>query len=410
VHSDYRLILQGATYNNHFYVISSLALTVAAATALYGALGKRLRLANLVAGALLWWVVLTAASGLYLPGASYVFALPLLFVLLGVGIMFVAEGYGPLSQRQLAAFYVCSIPAVVLGAPLVYLLSLGLSASMFRIALAFVVLLLALLLPLVRLMSAPNGWPLPGLFALACVAFLVAGSTTAGFHKNEPKPSNLFYVLNADTGKAIWASSDRTLNEWTSRFIPAAEARGPIADYMTTPPNPLMPQGGGQSYWSGMADALPLEAPRAELLIDTTEDGTRFLHLRVSSRRLAPVISVFVESDTQLASVAVNGRRRVMAEQTPGAPEGQPPSGMQGRQARRPRWALSYHAPLPEGFEVIFEIKSPEPLRIRVVDQTYELPAALMPPGGTAPDYMMQTPWPFDQFGGATYVSKSFNF
>src|ERR1043165_297363 len=424
-HSDYRLILQGATYNNHFYAVSSLALTVAVATALYGLLGKKLPLADLVVGALVWWALLTASSGVYLPGASYIFTLPLLFVLIGVGILFIAQGYGPLSQRQMAAFYVCSIPAVVLAAPLIYLLALGLTASMFRIALAFVVLLLALLLPLVRLMLAPNRWLLPGFSALVCVAFMVAGSLTAGFGKNEPKPTNLFYVLNADNGKAIWASSDRKLDEWTSQFIPEGAPRGPITEYMPTPPTQMMMlQGGGQSYWSSQTSAVPLEIPRAEVVSDTTEDGTRLLHLRVSSTRGASVLSVFVESDTQIEKVDVDGlRRRVMPGPAPGTPQasgGQPPAGMiQGqpasgmlprRELRGLKWAVSFHAPPPEGFVVGFEIKSPEPIKIRVVDQTYDLPPALMPSYRPAPDYMMPTPYPFDQFSGATFVSKSFTF
>ncbi|HWS85816.1 MAG TPA: M20/M25/M40 family metallo-hydrolase [Pyrinomonadaceae bacterium] len=429
VHSDYRLILQGATYNNHFYVIAGLTMTVAVAVALYGMLGKHLRLANLVAGALAWWVLLTVASGLYLPGASYVFTIPLLFVLVAVVIMFAASGDGSASQRQAAVFYVCSIPAITLSAPLIYLLALGLSASMFRIALAFVVLLLALLLPLVRLMSAPKRWLVPGVFALACVASLVAGSMTAGFHKNEPRPTNLFYVLNADTGKAIWASSDKKLNEWTSRFIPEDAPRGPISDYMPTPPNMFMLQRGAHSYWSSQASAVPLDAPHAEMIHDRTDDGTRILRIRVTSRRQATVVSVFVESDTLVESVDVNGlRRRTMPGGPAGTPPGPasgppppgsaspageeqpPPGGIPRREMRRPRWSISYHAPLPEGFEVGFEIKSPEPLRIRVVDQTYELPAALLASYPPAPDYMMPTPYPFDQFGGATFVSKSFNF
>jgi hypothetical protein len=417
VHSDYRLILQGATYNNHFYVVSSLALTVAVAAVFYGLLGRKLRLANLMAGALLWWLLLTALSGVYLPGASYIFTLPLLFVLLAVGVMFVAQGDAPLSQRQLAAFYVCSIPAVILSAPLVYLLALGLSASMFRIALAFVILLLALLLPLVRLMSSPGRWLLPGLFGLVCVGFLVAGSLSAGFHKNEPRPTNLFYVLNADNGNAIWASSDRQLNEWTSQFIPEGSSRGAITDYMPTPPTPMMQmQGVGLGYWSSRATAMPLDAPHAEVLYDETADGTRTLRLRVSSPRRASVLSVFVESDTPLEQVDVNGlRRRPMADPSadPAAsptPEAPPPPGVPRREMRRPKWAVSYHAPSPEGFEVGFQMKSTEPLRIRVVDQTYELPTALMPSNSSAPDYMMQTPYPYDQFGGATFVSKSFNF
>jgi hypothetical protein len=428
-HSDYRLILQGATYNNHFYVVSSLALTVAVAAALYGLLGKRLPLADMVVGALAWWMLLTALSGVYLPGASYIFTLPLLFVLVAVGILFIAQGYGPLSQRQMVAFYACSIPAIVLAAPVVYLLALGLAAGLFRIPLAFVVLLLALLLPLVRLMLAPNRWLLPGFAALVCVAFMVAGSLTAGFGKSGPKPTNLFYVLNADNGKAIWASSDKKLNEWTSQFIPEGAPRGPITEYMPTPPTEMMMMmmpGGMQSYWNSQTTAVPLEAPRAEVVSDTTEDGARRLRLHVSSTRSPSVISVFVESDTQLVRVEVDGLlRRVMPGPGPGAPQPgggpqpagnvqvQPPTGTgpgPRREMKGLKWAVSFYSPPAEGFNVGFEMLTPEPIKIRVVDQTYELPPALMPSYSPAPDYMMPTPYPFDQFSGATFVSKSFTF
>jgi hypothetical protein len=426
-HSDYRLILQGVTYNNHFYIASSLALTVAVAAALYGLLGKKLPLADMVVGALMWWMLLTALSGVYLPGASYVFTLPLLFVLIAVGILFIAQGYGPLSQRQMAAFYVCSIPAVVLAVPIIYLLALGLTAGLFRIPLAFVVLLLALLLPQVRLMLAPNRWLLPGFSALVCAAFMVAGSLTSGFGQSGPKPTNLFYVLNADNGKAIWASSDRKLNEWTSQFIPEGASKGPITEYMPTPPTEMMQMmmpGGGQSYWNSQASAVSLESPRAEVVSDTTEDGARHLRIHVSSARAPSVVSVFVESDTQLVRVEVNGLlRRVMPGPAPGAPQAgggpqpagkvlvQPPTGAAPRRELKGlKWGVSFHAPPPEGFNVGFEMMTSEPIKIRVVDQTYELPPALMPSYSPAPDYMMPTPYPYDQFSGATFVSKSFTF
>jgi hypothetical protein len=245
-------------------------------------------------------------------------------------------------------------------------------------------------------------------------AFLVAGSLTAGFHKNEPEPTNLFYVLNADKGDAIWASSDRKLNEWTSRFIPEGAARGAITEYMPTPPSPMR-QGVAQSYWNSPTDAAQFEAPHAEMVFDRTEDGTRTLRLRVTSRRQASVLSVFIESDNEVESVDVNGLRRRPMSDPSGSPspaaEGPPqPGGFPRREIRRPKWAVSYHGPPAEGFEVGFRLTSPEPLRIRVVDQTYELPAALMHSYLPAPDYMMQTPYPYDQFGGSTFVSKAFNF
>ena len=413
VHSGYRLIPQGVSYNNGFYVISSLALTIAVSAALYYWLSKKLRFANLVVGALLWWMLLTAVTGWYLPGASYIFTWPLLFVLVAQIVTFATQADGTLSRWQLVPIYICGIPAVVLSASLVYLLALGLPLSMFRIALAFVVLLLALLLPLVRLMFRPRSWLLPGLFALVSVGFLIAGSLTAGFNKNDPKPVNLFYVLNADNGKAIWASSDRNLDEWAAQFVSAGASRSAISEFMPTSSSMMFMPGGGQGFWNSQTTAAPLDAPRAEILIDQTENGTRTLRLRVTSARRAPVLSVFVESDAQILQVEVNGlvRRLMMDAPSPTNQSAQP--GLLPRREFRvgpSRWAMSYNSPPPEGFEVSFEIKSPPPIRIRVVDQSFELPVMLMQSYKPEPQAVMPPPYPWDLYGGSTFVSKSFNF
>lgn len=417
VHSDYRLILQGVSYNNHFYALAGVALTLAAATAFYLVFAKNLRLANLWASALLWWLLLTILSGIFAPGASYIFNLPLLFALVAVIAMFLSEGREGLTAFRIPLFFACSAPAIILSAPFIYLLALGLSVGMFRIALAFLILLVALLLPLVRLTSASRQWLLPTLLGGACAVFLVAGSLTAGFKSNEPMPTNLFYVLNADNGKAIWASSDRTLNEWTSQFIGEGATRGSISEYMPTPPTPLMMmQGRGQNYWNSQTTAAPLDAPIAEIVSDKTENGMRFLRMRIKSEREAPVVSVFVESDTQIISFDVNGvRRRSNQERANQEAQGGAKQPMSGGITSRPvmkapKWALSYHSIPPEGFEVGLEFKASEPLKIRVVDQSHELPQGLMESYKPAPDYMTQTPYPFDQFGGAAFVSRTFNF
>ena len=98
------------------------------------------------------------------------------------------------------------------------------------IALFLVVLLLALLLPHLDLISAPNHWLLPGFAVVISLTFIVLGSWTSGFNRDHPQPTNIFYALNADSGKAVWASTDPRLNNWTIDFFAEGLKTGAISD------------------------------------------------------------------------------------------------------------------------------------------------------------------------------------
>lgn len=131
------------------------------------------------------------------------------------------------------------------------------------------------------------------------------------------------------------------------------------------------------------------------LLDERTDNGVRTLRLRVTSPRQAPVVSIFVDSNTEVIKALVKGKRIDDDADTPAA------------FARKNQWAMRYYALPKEGIELTCEMKSGEPLKLRVVDQSYELPEL---PGQTfraRPDYIVPSSlWLTD----STFISKSFVF
>jgi hypothetical protein len=217
---------------------------------------------------------------------------------------------------------------------------------------------------------------------MAGLGFFVAGIVTSGFGVSQPQSDSLFYGLDADSGKAFWASGDRRPDEWTRQFITAKAGRANLAEVF-----PL----GTRQYLKEQAPAAPLTAPHVELLSDSTEGNLRTLRLRVVSARAAPYISVYVEPEVEVLAATVNGQELKGLNSSKGEKE----------------WALFYYGALPEGLELTFNLNTTKPVKFRVVDRSYGLPETLISSVKPRPGYLMPLVMPNN---GTTLVSKSFVF
>jgi hypothetical protein len=289
---------------------------------------------------------------------------------------------------QLAALYAFAVPGIVLLVPVLNILFIGLPPANFAVIVILVMLLLALLLPHLNLIAAPNHWLLPGIAVVVSLAFIVLGSWTSGFNRDRPQPTNIFYALNADSGKAVWATTDGRLNNWNSQFFTEGVKVGPISDYIPSLFN---------RFSSSPAPAASLPAPEVALVNDNTNGGVRSVRLRVTSRRGAPFMSLTLESATEVIGASVNGKRiensQMPAQSDPNRP-----------------WQLLYYAPPAEGIDLDLEIGPSQPLKLRVMDQSFELPASLTASIKPRPADKIPTAYPFNPFGDATLVSKRFAF
>lgn len=377
LYPDYRLFVQEHTYNGGFYMAGFLALAVAIDAALYVLFRRRASVSELTAGGLVCWTLPLVATSLLLPGGSYLFTWPPLFVALGLGYLFASGAPGQLKEGRSALLLVCAVPGVLILAPLTYLMYVSLGMALIAPTLALAALLLTLVLPPLHVLSGRGRWALSAVAAAACVGFIAAGVMTFSFDREHPRPSHLFYALNADEGRAVWASADREPDEFTSQFLTNVYERGGMIEFIPTT---------YQGFMKKPAPAAALDPVEVKVVSDEVKDGVRTLRLRVASRRQAPHV-IF----TALAAGDITA-----------ALEGRPVERKLGQ-----RLVMNYWGAPPEGFEVSLTVKSQEPIKIRAIDvapQTPSLPDASFKP---RPEHLSVSQMPY---GDSSLVTKFYTF
>jgi hypothetical protein len=169
-----RLFFDIDTNQGRLYALGLLAITIATISALHIWFRKRVRVENLAVGGALLWLLLLVFGSVFLPGASYLFAWPLFFTLLGIGYLLAVESEISTSVKKLAVISVCAIPGIILLAPLTYLILAALTLKNAHIVMMLVVLLFGLLIPHLSYMTAPHRWLFPGMSALIGLALIFA--------------------------------------------------------------------------------------------------------------------------------------------------------------------------------------------------------------------------------------------
>lgn len=385
IHSGYQWIPQGDTYNSSLYTIAFVALSIAIAAACYSYAEQRTSIQNLTAGAMLWWLILMILTSLYLPGASYLFTWPLLFTLIGFGLLS-AERVKKLGLApRLVILSLCAIPGIILLVPTIYLISIALTVSLSGVIAVLVVLLAGLLIPHLALINIPHRWLLPKSALGLTIVMILAGSLTAGFDANHPKPNSLFYGLNADTGKAIWASADSQTDEWTAQFLSTTPKKDTLTEYF-----PMV----SRKFLQSQALTLPLIAPKIEILSDGVQDGVRNLHLHITSPRQARILQLSANSDVEIFSASVNDKKI---------------KPTRDRNSQKQGWGLNYFAFPQKGIDLTLAVKPFSKFKLQVVDRSDGLPEILGKTFKPRPSSMMPTAFA-QGVSDSTLVSKLFTF
>lgn len=377
-------LLYSREYGGGLYTIGFVALSLTVTSVLYRWFGKKLGVENLAAGGLLWFVILLPVIAWLLPGGSYLFTWPLLFSLASLGWITLGRRSEPTKAGTAVLLALCAAPGIVLLVPMIFQLHVALGFGAGSVGVVILsVLLLALLIPHLHLMSGAGvrGRLLPAGAAVAAAGFISAAVLTGGFDERRPRLNELFYVLNADTGKAAWASSDARPDEWTSRYLTNDARKGGLAEYM-----PWAFQG----FIHNPTAAAPLDAPEVKILSDGVTGGLRETRLLIASPRRAASLSIVVEG--VVVNAEVNGRGIDGGAAAPAdEPEG--------------RWGLLYWAPPAGGIELTLRTRQVGSLNVRVVDKSYGLQA--LPGYGPRPAHLIP-----NRFSGsdAVFVSRSFSF
>ncbi len=339
-------------YKASHYWFGFASLTVSIIATLYVGLRQRISVANLTVGALLWWLLATVLTSVLFPPVSFGGTWPLLFSLIGLGVLFILGDRSASPWLRFATLTFTVVPAVLVYAPAIHGVTLVgglLLAPIVPVLAVVIVLLLGLLIPHLDLIARPNRWVLPGAAAIIGLGLLLVGTLTAGFDARHPKPNSILYALNADTQKAIWASYDQAPDDWTAQFLGSDAETGSVTDHLPSASQPLL---------HSEAPLVELVAPSVEFLDEDMSDGVRTLRMRITAPSQANLLNVTTHA--QIMDATVDGEHVPNVTNDDGG---------------QPAWTLNYWSPPSEGFELTLEIKGTEPPTVTATAGTPGLPA-----------------------------------
>jgi peptidase M28-like protein len=337
-----------AATQSRVLALGFVALAIAITFAVFTFVRNRANVESLAVGSLLWWFLLMVGTSVLMPGATFVFHWPLLFSLLGLGWMMLSappERAGR-SILNIVVLTLCALPGIILMAPVIFQIFVGLTLNWSFLVIALLVLLFGLLLPQLRLIATPFKWVLPGASAFVAIILLVTGAIINATPA-EKQTNRIFYALNADTGKAIFAGDTSTGDPRTTQFFTGATEKGSLADFAYARKS--------RDYTLNPAPVAQLAAPEMSVVEDKSVDGIRTIKMRLSSPRQAGVVAIYVDSSAQVLNAAVNNT--TITDEP------------------NERWGLQIEGFPKEGVEIQMQVKASEPLKLRLVDQSFGLPA-----------------------------------
>jgi hypothetical protein len=367
-------------YHAARYWLGFASLTVAIVSGLYVAFSRRVRVANLAAGAMVWWLLSTVLTGVFFPPASPGVVWPLIFSLVAWGTLLLLGDRSITPLLRFAALTLTAVPVVLVYAPAIHGMTLIAGLLLTPIVPVFAVviaLLLGLLIPHLDLIARPNRWILPSGAALIGLGLLLFSTLTTDFDARQPKPNSILYALNADTGSAIWASHDASVDEWTSQFLGSNPVKGAVTEHVSSASEPLL---------HSQAPAVALAEPTVRFLDNGMGDGVRTLRARVTGPPRTSLLAITTRA--QIMGATVDGVRVPNSN---------------NKDKGEAAWNLAYWSPPPEGFELVLTIADGQRATVTATAGTPELPAI---PGSThreRPPHMM----PITE--DMTMVSRSFN-
>jgi hypothetical protein len=124
------------------------------------------------------------------------------------------------------------------------------------------------------------------------------------FDESHPRQANLLYAMDADTRTAMWASQNHTRDPWTARYVP-------ISNGEAEPPHPLPYR--VTPRWTGIADVVPMDPPRIDVLASRSEGDSTEVRVRVASSRRANVVTIHSDRPVETATITADGQPPVTA-------------------------------------------------------------------------------------------------
>ena len=283
-------MLHGFTYNGHIYITVYVLLSSAICFWFYHKF-KKIQTQDLLVFPIFLWTLICWLVAFYLKGASF-FVLPLFGVLAALLVYINQEKPSPFLMVFLG------FPAIFIYAPFLKMFPVGLGLKMLVATTVFCTLLFFLLLPFLSQLKNKNlfAYLLLSLF----IIFSISAHIQSDFDENNPKPSSLMYVYNAQKDEAIWATYDHVPIEWNSQFLGEDKKVPSPGEYKTIPSK-------YRSNFTYVKDApkKAIEPPLIDIVRDTIVGNERVLELCFTPKRKVNRLDIYT-NPIRLNSAKIN--------------------------------------------------------------------------------------------------------
>ena len=392
---EYYAMRQGHPYQADIYM-TGLVCLIAAIACLVGYWESRmLKLREVLVGHGIVLLLITVLCLLLAPGMTFLFQIPLTCTTLALLLLLTSDD-DKLLYRHCLVLVVAVVPPVLIMVPMIRGMYVGLTLRMAWAVAPLCAMLFGLLLPLARTLMSIRRRSTPaarlnspeqfflrgGMLCLTAFSLLFAiGVTMVSFSEDHPRTNRLSYMVDANTQSALWISSNRTTDEWTSQVLGTSPEIKQLEDHFPTGPGP---------YLAAPAELHDLATPAVTLISDSIEEGTRTVEIRVSSNRNANLLQLYVSEEASL--------RRIKLADTDinTAHDGNSEGGM----------VLNYWAPPREGLIVLFELPAESALTLRLIDVAFNLMEIGLPIQ-PRPPHMMAAPFG-STLSDCTMVSREY--
>jgi hypothetical protein len=293
IHPQYNDILHGFTYNGYYYIAAFVSLTLAICFWFYKGYFIKSTKQDLSVAPLFFWLIINGFVAFYLPGAGF-FILPALFLF---GIFFIAK-FSISKVDTLLIFTLFSIPVLIIFAPLVKMLPVGLGLKMLMVSAVFTVLLFGFLVPVFQ--QYKDHKKLSFVFLFIGFMALISASVYSGYSIDRKKPNSVLYVFDSNKNEAYWASYNAETDDFTKQFLGENPTKGSYDGNTTASKYKTNIQ------FHTKTEIRNLQKPLISIVSDTIIGVDRKLNLRIESPRNANKIELLTKTPIQFKAFMVN--------------------------------------------------------------------------------------------------------
>ncbi|MGI9547341.1 MAG: M28 family peptidase [Flavobacteriaceae bacterium] len=291
IYPHYADVLQGFTSNGNSYIAAFVLLALTVCFFAYSKFNE-IKVADLMVAPIVISLLICAAAGVYLPGVSF-YIVPTLALLASFLVLIHQK------EPSLYLLLFLSLPALWIFGPLIHMLPVGLGLKMMIASTVLTTLVFLLIMGVVGFAKRKQRVAFLGI--VLSVGFFFSGQLTSGYDTENPKPTSLLYVLDANKNTAQWATYEKVPSDWTSQYVSkdegvvAKKGKEALSSKYST----------GFSF-TAEAPIKPISIFEIETSLDTVINDTRVLEICIKPQRTINRLEVFT-NDIDLESAIVNG-------------------------------------------------------------------------------------------------------